>query len=177
MSTPEPEKANPQPVGNSYADVMARERRNTPKAEEVPSTDITEIVNKKDTDISDLCLKLSIMTVSATDAKPKTSPSSIESIHSPKMADESVKPKVNIPKIDDQEVTIPKTGEKAVPAQKVEKMEEKPPALPSESVLFAPSEKKVNKSYGGWKGLKGDPAKLERLNQPRAKPLESRWAC
>ena len=51
-------------------------------------------------------------------------------------------------------------------------------AAKSESVLFSPAEKKfTGKNYGGWSNLKGDPKKLERLNNPYATPLESRWAC
>lgn len=45
------------------------------------------------------------------------------------------------------------------------------------SVLFAPAEKKVNRVFGEWKNLKGNPVQLERLNQPRTHALESRWSC
>lgn len=51
------------------------------------------------------------------------------------------------------------------------------PSPATESVLFAPAEKKVDAVFGGWRNLKGDPAKLERLNQPRKHALESRWSC
>ena len=44
------------------------------------------------------------------------------------------------------------------------------------SVLFAPMEKVCKEKYGVWKGLKGDPVKLERLNGPAKFTLESRWA-
>src|SRR5579859_994302 len=47
----------------------------------------------------------------------------------------------------------------------------------SESVLFAPVEKRTNEKFGHWRNIKGDPEKLARLNQPAKKPLESRWAC
>lgn len=45
------------------------------------------------------------------------------------------------------------------------------------SVLFVPTERRVNRRYGGWTNLKGDPKKLERLNKPGLGSLESRWAC
>jgi len=48
---------------------------------------------------------------------------------------------------------------------------------PEECVLFAPTEIKVQGKFGYWSNLKGDPEKLARLNNPNAKPLESRWAC
>jgi hypothetical protein len=44
------------------------------------------------------------------------------------------------------------------------------------SVLFSPAEKVCSKRYGGRKGLRGDPVKLERLNGPAKFSLESRWA-
>ena len=168
---PEPEKVE-QPAGDSYADIMAQKGSKTPETGKVPSAEGTETVNKGDSEVSDLCLKMSSMALPAGSPKPKKSPSSIESIHSPKKAQKSEK-KVTIPKTDEKKITTPKTDEKAVPAQKVD---EKLVTSPQESVLFAPAEVKGNKMYGGWKGLKGDPEKLERLNRPRAKPLESRWA-
>jgi len=63
------------------------------------------------------------------------------------------------------------TGASPAPPKKTSSAEN------SESVLFSPAEKKFSgKNYGGWSNLKGDPKKLERLNNPNAKPLESRWA-
>ena len=107
-----------------------------------------------------------------TPPKPNKS-SSVESIHSAKTTQQPDEQKVAKP--DEHKVTKPMAVvENAIP---VEKTAEKPTAPRSESVLYAPAEKKVEKYYGGWKGLKGDPEKLERLNKPRAKPLESRWAC
>jgi hypothetical protein len=44
------------------------------------------------------------------------------------------------------------------------------------SVLFSPAERVSKARYGEWKGLKGDPVKLERLNGPAKFSLESRWA-
>jgi len=52
-----------------------------------------------------------------------------------------------------------------------------PPKTQNESVLVPPTEKRVPGKYGNWSNLKGDPEKLARLNDPNAKPLESRWAC
>lgn len=161
----EPEKVGA-PKGNSYADIMASKPKGILKGilkkGKVPSAQGTERENKGDSEVSELCLKMSSVALSATSPKPRKSPS-IESIHSPKTAQKSP----------DKKVPAPMTDEKAVSAQKTD---EKPVASPQESVLSPPTEVKVNKMYGGWKGLKGDPAKLERLNQPRTKPLESRWA-
>ena len=47
----------------------------------------------------------------------------------------------------------------------------------NDSILFAPAETRVKgKKYGGWTNIRGDPEKLERLNQAGTK-IESRWAC
>jgi hypothetical protein len=58
-----------------------------------------------------------------------------------------------------------------------DKLDDVHPLPATESVLFAPAEKKVDGVFGGWRNLKGDPVKLERLNQPRRNALESRWSC
>lgn len=60
-------------------------------------------------------------------------------------------------------------------------VEEKPHKVKSapekESVLFCPSKTfETKKRYGAFVFAKGDPKKLERLNQSGSK-LESRWAC
>jgi len=145
--------------GNSYADIMASEGL---KTRNVTAVDVPETADKASAPVSDICLKMSSMALSADSPKSKPSLSSIESIHSPKKTRRHEKRAIVI-EADEKPVVAGK------PAESV--------TSPQQSVLFGPKEVKVNKNYGGWTGLKGDPEKLERLNQPRLKALESRWAC
>src|SRR5437764_1110333 len=138
--------------GNSYADLVASEG---PETRNVTAVDVAETADKASAPVSDICSKMSSMALSATSSPSKTS-SPIESIHSPKKTCTDEK-RATVIKADEKPVVVEK------PAESV--------TSPQQSVLFAPKEVKVNKNYGGWRGLKGDPEKLERLNQPRVKAL------
>jgi hypothetical protein len=159
LSSSKPEQVSIK--GTSYADIMASGGLETVK---VPSVDIPETTDKATPPVSEICLKMSSMDLSTPSSKISSSgPSPIESIHAPQKTRAQEPNSTIVMKTDEKSVVVGKTVG-TVPE-------------PQKSVLFAPAEVKVNKKYGGWSGLKGDPEKLERLNQPRVKPLESRWAC
>ena len=91
-------------------------------------------------------------TTSSVTSSTKPQPKALDSIHAPSSSSTS----------------SPSTPAWRKPRTKTQHMK---------SVLYAPAEKNVKGKYGHWSNLKGDPEKLVRLNDPDAKPLESRWAC
>jgi len=158
-------------LGTSYADIMATSPPNKPET--------VDTVLSQPVDISPAQTEESV-------ASPETVlPDHLESLH----LSSSAKPVVALPVPVTTPAPFPQvpseisTFDLPSPVSTRESSHvDEPPAAEDkspnpESVLFTTSKKfEKKKRYGGFTFAKGDPEKLERLNQKGSK-LESRWAC
>jgi hypothetical protein len=161
--------------GTSYADIMATSPPKQPETVEVLPSQPSEIdTSSAPTDES------------AASPEPETVlMEHLESLH----LSSSAKPVVALPtpvttpapspqvpsEISTFDLPSPVSTRESSHVNEPPAADEKPPN--PESVLFTTSKKfEKKKRYGGFTFVKGDPEKLERLNQ-KGSNLESRWAC